>query len=177
MVAVMAFPFIVFPHPGANDAIGLADAEWPLVLLEIVGAVAAYVVFRGQRGAMVRAALGVFGLGAGVSLVVGLFVFGSLSNDRYGPLLVFPPIIGLVGLIGIVVAVAAGSRHRLQLIRGAYYGAALAFGFGGWTLVRGSRAWLYAPYGFDLFLLVLVFGVGLVYLAPNPVVSRPAPPG
>ncbi len=173
----MAFPGIVFPNPHTNDAIGLADAEWPLILLDVVGAVAAYVVFRGERGAMVRAALGVFLVGAAASLVVGLFVFGNLSDDRYGPLLVFPPIIGLVGLIGIVVAVAAGSRHRLQLVRGAYYGAAVAVGFGGWTLVRGARAWLLAPYGFDLFLLILVLGVGLVYLATNPAVSRPAPPG
>lgn len=173
----MAFPGIVFPHPGTNDAIGLADAEWPLVLLEMVGAVAAYVVFRGQRGAWVRAALGVFLLGAALSLVVGLFVFGNLSNDRYGPLLVFPPVIGLVGLVGIVIAVAAGSSYRLQLIRGAYSGGAVALGFGAWTLVRGARAWLVAPYGFDLFLLILVFGAGLVYIGTGPAVRRSTPLG
>jgi hypothetical protein len=173
----MAFPLSVFPHPSTNDAIGLADAEWPLLLVEIAGAVVAYVVFRGERGALIRAGIGVLLLGGAIVLVVGLLAFGNLSNDRFAPLLFFPPVIGLAGLAGLVVAVAAGFRYRDWLLRGARYGLGLALGFAGWTLVRGARAWLQAPYGFDLLLLLGVFGVGIVVLGTSPNVKRAAPPG
>lgn len=168
----MAFPEIFFPHPRTNDAIGLSDAEWPLLLLEIAGAVVAYVVFRGEVGTLIRAAIGIFLLGAAIALVVGLLVFGNLSDDRFAPLLFFPPIIGLLGISGIVVAIAAGNRRWSWLLRGAGYGLALAFFFGAWTLIRGARAWLLAPYGFDLLLLIGVLGVGLVVLGTSPDVRR-----
>lgn len=168
----MAFPLFVFPHPKTNDAIGLADAEWPLFLLELAGAVVAYVVFRGKVGALIRVAIGVLLLGAAISLVVGLLVFGNLSDDRFGPLLFFPPVLCLVGLAGLVVGIAAGHMYRSWLLRGAGYGIGFAFFFGAWTLVRGARAWLLAPYGFDLLLLIGVLGVGAVVLGTSPNVRR-----
>lgn len=160
--AVLLFPSVVFPHPGTNDAIAIADAEWPLMLLEVVGAVAAYAIFRGWRGAFIRSGIGVFLFGAGVSLVVGLLVFGNLSNDRFAPLLFFPPVFGLLGLVGIVVAVASGVQFRGELLRGAGYGLAFAVVFGAFTLRRGAADWLLAPYGFDLILLIGILGVGIV---------------
>lgn len=177
MLAVLSFPNLAFPHPMTNDAIGLSDAEWPLLLLEVAGAVTVYAVFRGWRGAVIRAGVGVFLFGAAISLVVGLLVFGNASNDRFAPLLLFPPVFGLVGLAGIVVAVAAGVQFRRDLVRGAGYGLAFAFAFGSWSLVRGARAWLLAPYGFDLILLIGVLGVGLVVLGTSPNLKKSAAPG
>lgn len=174
MLAVMAFPYVVFPHHRVNDAIWLADAEWPLLLLEIAGAVVVYVVFRDWRGAMIRTSVGVFLFVAALALVLALLTFGNLSDDRFAPLLFFPPVLALAGLVGIVVAVAAGVGYRRELLRGVYYGAVFAFAFGAWTLVRGARAWLEAPYGFDLLLLILVMGVALVVLGTSPNLKRAA---
>ena len=176
-MAVIGFPGVVFRHPATNEAIGLADAEWPLLIVEIAGAAVAYVVFRGERGALIRVAIGVFLLGSAIALVVGLFAFGNLSDDRFAPLLFFPPVIGLAGLTGIVVAVAAGFEHRWWLLQGVGYGVAFAFAFGTLALVRGARAWLLAPYGFDLLLLIGVLLVGLVVLGTSPNVGPAVRPG
>ena len=165
---MFAFPLVVFPHPRPNDAIWLADAMWPLLLVEIAGAVAVYAVFRGERGAVVRTGLGVLLVGAAITLVVSLFAFGNLSNDRFAPLVFFPPVLAITGIVGIVVAVAAGVSHRRELILGAYIGLVLALGFAAWTLIRGARAWLQAPYGFDVLLLLLVLGAGMVVLGTSP---------
>lgn len=173
----MLFPGLVFPHPSTNEAIVLSDLEWPLLLLTMAGAVAAYIVCRGELGAVVRAGIGVLLLGAAIALVVGLLAFGNLSDDRFAPLLFFPPVIGLVGLAGMVVAVAAGVHHRQDLVRGALYGLAFALFFGAWTLTRGARAWLLAPYGFDLLVLMAVLGVGVVVLGTSQNVRRTAPHG
>ena len=168
LVAVIGFPELAFPHPATNEAIWLADAEWPVLLLEVAAAVAAYFLFRGSRGALIRAGVGVFLLGAALGLVLGLLFFGNTSNDRFAPLLVFPPVLGLAGLVGIVVAIAAGGAHRAELLRGGGYGLAFAVVFGVWILTRGARAWLLAPYGLDVILLMGVFGVGMVVFLTNP---------
>jgi hypothetical protein len=174
--AVVAFPLAVFPHPRINDAIWLADLLWPLLLVEIGAAAVVYAVFRGERGAVIRMGLGVLLVGSALTLVVSLFVFGNLSNDRFAPLVFFPPVLAITGIAGIVVAVAAGVRRRRELIVGVYYGLALAFFFAAWTLTRGARAWLQAPYGFDLLLLLLVLGVGMVVLGTSPNVWALASP-
>jgi hypothetical protein len=176
MLAVLAFPLVVFPHPRTNDAIWLADALWPLLLVEIAGAVVVYAVFRGERGAVIRMGLGVLLVGSSITLVVSLFAFGNLSNDRFAPLVFFPPVLAITGIVGIVVAVAAGVSHRRELILGAYIGLVLALGFGAWTLTRGARAWLQAPYGFDVLLLLLVLGAGMVVLGTSPNVWALAAP-
>jgi hypothetical protein len=168
ILAVMAFPLWVFPHPRTNDAIGLADAEWPLLLLGVAGAAVAYAVFRGERGAIIRMGLGLLLVGSAITLVVALFAFGNLSNDRFAPLLFFPPVLAITGIAGIVVAVAAGVRYRQELILGAFTGLVMALGFAAWTLLRGARAWLEAPYGFDLLLLLLILGGAVVVLGTSP---------
>ena len=83
------FPGLVFPHPGVSDAIALSDAEWPVLLVVVAGASTAFAVFRGEPGVVVRAALGVFLLGVAAVLVLDLILFGNLSNDRFGPLILF----------------------------------------------------------------------------------------
>lgn len=171
------FPGLMFAQPNTNDAIGLADAEWLLLLGTIGGAVAAYASVRGARGAAVRAALGVFLLGAAAALVLGLVVFGNLSNDRFGQLIFFPPIIGAVGLAGMVVAVVTGRGRGRELARGAVYGVVAALVVALWVLARGSRDWLLAPYGFDILAAILVLSGALVMLAASPFVRTAAPPG
>jgi hypothetical protein len=177
ILAVMAFPLAAFPHPGTNDAIGLADAEWPLLIAEVAAVVVVYFTFRGAGGAIVRSSIGVFLFGAAVALVVGLLVFGNLSDDRFAPLLFFPPVLGLLGLVGIVVAIAAHHRERRQLRLGVVNGLTLAVFFGAWLLIRGSRAWLLAPYGFDYLLLLGVLVAGLIVLGTSPAVGRSRPRG
>lgn len=172
VLAVMAFPLIVFPHPRTNDAVALADLEWPLLLIEVVLAIVAYVVFKEARGALIRAGLGVYLFASALVLVVGLFAFGNLSNDRFAPLLFFPPVLAVLGLAGAVVAIAAGHRYRPALLRGAGIGLAVAGGFGAWTFARGARAWLEAPYGFDILLLLGVLGVGVVVLGTSPNIPK-----
>ena len=164
----MAFPGLAFPRPGTNDAIWLGDVEWPLILVEVGGAVAIYAAFGGWRGAVIRAGVGVLLFGSALALVAALLVFGNFSNDRFAPLLIFPPIFGLVGLAGVIVAIAAGIQYRSELLLGAGYGFVFALFFGIWTFTRGARAWLLAPYGFDLMLLIGVLAVGLVVLGTSP---------
>ena len=168
---------MLFSNPGVNDAIGLADAELPLLLVVLGGAVAVYAVFRDEGGTVVRIAVGSFLVGAAVALVVGLLTFGNMSNDRFAPLIFFPPVIALVGLIGIVMAVAAPRREPQDLIRGAFYGLALAVFFGAVLLTRGARDWLLAPYGFDLILLMLVLGAILIMVGAGSRVRNGPPRG
>lgn len=171
------FPGLMFSQPNTNDAIGLADAEWLLLLGTIGGAVVAFVVVRGARGTTVRAGLGVFLLGAAAALVLGLVVFGNASNDRFGQLIFFPPVIAAVGLAGIVVAVVTGGGRRRELARGAAYGVVAAVVVALWVLARGSRDWLLAPYGFDILAAILVLSGALVMLAASPFVRAATPPG
>ncbi|HSP09986.1 MAG TPA: hypothetical protein VLU92_10370 [Candidatus Dormibacteraeota bacterium] len=167
IVALWLLPTVAFPNPRTNDAIALSDLEWLLILLVVAGTAAALAAFRGAVAALVRAALGVFLIGAALSLVVGLMVFGNLSNDRFGPLLFFPPIFALLGLVSLVVGVGAGGPHKQELLVGAGYGLMAAVGFGAWTLARGSRDWLLAPYGFDIIALILILGAVLVLIGSS----------
>jgi hypothetical protein len=171
------FPGLMFPQPNTNDAIGLTDAEWLILLGIIGGAVGAIAVFHGARGTAVRTALGVFLLGSAAALVVGFLVFGNTSNDRFGQLIYFPPVIALVGLIGLVVGVAASGAHKSELFRGALYGLAAAVIIAVWVLIRGARDWLLAPYGFDILAAILILGGALVMLVASPFVRTAAPPG
>ncbi|HEX2680202.1 MAG TPA: hypothetical protein VHQ03_02820 [Candidatus Dormibacteraeota bacterium] len=165
LTGLWLFPLAVFPNPGANDAIVLSDLEWPLLLLGLSGVIVALLAFRGLRGTVVKMALGVLLIGVAIDLVIGLFVFGNLSNDRFLPLLFLPPLIGAVGLVAMVVALT--SRARAELFRGTAYGIAAAIIVGAWMLVRGARDWLLAPYGFDVLVLIIVVGAAVVILGPQ----------
>ena len=171
------FPGLMFSQPNANDAIGLADAEWLILLGIISGAVGAIAVFHGARGTAVRTALGIFLLGSAVALVLGLLEFGNFSNDRFVQLIYFPPVLALVGLVAIVVGVAASGAHKSELFRGALYGLAAAVIIAVWVLIRGARDWLLAPYGFDILAAILILSGALVMLVASSFVRTAAPPG
>lgn len=155
-------PSLIFQRPGTNDAIFLSDFELPLLLVALLGLVIAVAVFRGHAAVVTRVGLGVFLMGAAAGLVVGLAVFGNLTNDRFAPLLFLPIPVGLAGLAALAVGLA-GSRLRLpEVIRGAVYGAIGAVVVAIWILLRGGRDWLLAPYGFDVVALIIVVGVAVV---------------
>jgi hypothetical protein len=177
LVGLWLLPSLLFPRPGTNDAIVLSDLELPLVLLEIAGVACALALIRGPSATLVRLALGVFLLGVAVDLVIGFVVFGNLSNDRFGALLLLPVPIGVTGLVALVVGVATGASARRDIARGVVNGLGAAVVVGVWTQVRGARDWLLAPYGLDIVLLVLVLGVALAVLPGADRVRDSAPPG
>jgi len=66
-----------------------------------------------------------------------------------------------------VVALAVGlalSPPRAQLLQGAIFGVVAAAFVCAWILLRGSRDWLLAPYGFDVLVLAVVVGAAIVVL-------------
>jgi hypothetical protein len=178
LIAVLAllwvFPIVLFSHPETNEAIWLSNLEMLLLLAELAGLVAVLVIRR-EHATVMRIALGIFLLGVAADFVIGLVAFGNMSNDRFLPLLFFPVPFGLAGLVTLVVGLALGGMRRPELLRGAGYGLGAAGVVGAWILLRGSRDWLLAPYGFDILVLILVIGAGVVVLSGN--VRKPAAGG
>lgn len=64
-------------------------------------------------------------------------VFGNNSNDRFAALVFLPFVAGLIGLVVVAIGIASSARQ------------------------------LPAPYGFDIFALILVVGTAVVFLAPG----------
>lgn len=165
LVALWLFPLVFFANPGTNDAIWLSNLELLLILAVWGGPVVA-VVRAGHRRSLVCVGLGVFLIGAAAALVLGLAVFGNMSDDRFLPLLFLPPALAIPGVVLIVMGVVL-SNNRRELLRPAAYGAAAAVFIGAWILIRGSRDWLLAPYGFDELAAIVVVGAALVTLRPS----------
>ncbi|TME66637.1 MAG: hypothetical protein E6I50_10460 [Chloroflexi bacterium] len=80
-------------------------------------------------------------------------------------------------MVGLIVSLLTGSPRRSDIVRGAVYGVAAAAVFGVWTMARGSKDWLLAPYGFDILLLILVLGIALAVLPIRASVRSPEAPG
>ena len=120
----------------------------------------------GQHRAAVCIELGVFLIGVAAAMLLGLMAFGNLSNDRFLPLIFLPPLIASPGLLLVVIGlVLRGSRR--ELLRAAAYGVVAAIALAVWILVRGSRDWLLAPYGFDVIVLILIVGAAVAMLRPQ----------
>lgn len=162
-----------FRTRGANDAIELSGLEFVVLLLGGAGLVVTLFAARQRRGA-VGVGSGVFLLGVAVALVVGLIVFGNLSNDRFAPLLFLAPLFGFAGLVTFLAGLAFGGVRR-DLILFAASGFVAAVVVAVWTLIRGSRDWLLAPYGFDIAVLAVVLGAAVAMLAAR--VGQPRTPG
>jgi hypothetical protein len=166
LVVLWVFPIVLFSHPETNEAIWLSNLEMLLLLAGLVGLVAVLVIRR-EHATVMRIALGIYLLGVAADFVIGLVAFGNMSDDRFLPLLFFPVPIGLAGLVTFVVGLGLSGMRRPELFRGAGYGLAAAAVVGIWILLRGSRDWLLAPYGFDIVVLILVIGAGVVLLGGN----------
>ena len=162
LVALWLFPLVVFPKPGANDAIWLANLQLLLILLGAVGTIAA-VVLSGSRRAEVCVELAVLLIGSGAAMLLGLAVFGNLTNDRFLPLVFLPPLIAGPGLFLLLIGLLLRGNRR-DVLTAATYGAVGAVVVAVWILVRGARDWLLAPYGFDELAVMLVIGAGLMAL-------------
>ena len=168
MVAAIAllwlFPIVLFPHPSTNEAIALSNLEWLILAAGLAGLVVLLIRLPPSASA-IRISLGIFLLGAAASLLIGLFAFGNFQDDRFLPLLFLPFPIGLAGVVTLGVGLAL-RPHRAQLSQAAIFGVVAAAFSCGWILLRGSRDWLQAPYGFDVLLLIVVVGGAIVVLSP-----------
>jgi len=164
LVLLWVFPSVLFPHPSTNEAIELSALELPVLLAGLLGLVAAIVVFRGRQSTVLRVGLGVFLLGVAADFVLGLSAFGNLSDDRFMPLLFLPVPIGLAGLLTLITGFIGMGRARRDILLGAGIGFAAAAFVAVWTLVRSSRDWLQAPYGFDIAVLIVVVGVVVAFV-------------
>jgi hypothetical protein len=163
IVVLWVFPMVLFPQPSTNEAIELSNLEWLVLLAGLAGLVV--VLIRLPRSATAaRIGLGIFLLGAAAALVIGLLVFGNLQDDRFLPLLVLPVPIGGAGVVALAVGLALGPS-RAQVLQGVIFGAAAAVFAGAWIVLRGSRDWLLAPYGFDVLVLLPVVGSAIVVLS------------
>ena len=163
IVVLWVFPAVLFPHPSTNEAIELSSLEWLVLGVGLVGLVV--VLIRLPRSASAaRIGLGVFLLGVAAAFVIGLLVFGNFQDDRFLPLLVLPIPIGGAGVVSLAVGLAL-SPPRAQVLQGVIFGVAAGLFVGAWILLRGSRDWLLAPYGFDVLVLLLVVGSAIVVLS------------
>ena len=158
LAILWAFPPVAFPNPGTNDAIWLSNLELALLLLGGFGLTAA-VVRSGPRRAVICAGLGVFVIGSAAALLLGFAVFGNNSNDRFLPLLFLPPLIAGPGFLLILIGLVL--RRDRDLLRAGALGVLAAALVAAWVLLRGSRDWLLAPYGFDEIAVILVLGAAL----------------
>jgi dipeptide/tripeptide permease len=157
------FPSIVFPKPGVNDAILLADLTLPLVGMVLLADIVLVLIGNGRRWSTAAPlALGIYLLGVVLAFVVGSNSFANMAEDRFDPLFYLP---GLFLIAGIVVLIV-GLRRRIEgsaragMIIGGMASALLVV----WMVVRGPRDWLRAPYGFDI-LLLIAFASVVVYVA------------
>jgi hypothetical protein len=168
LAVLWVLPPLVFPHPGTNDAIDLSSLEPPVLLVGLVGLVIAIVRSRGAQHVRISAGLGVFFIGVAADFVVGLAAFGNTSNDRFAAI-VFGPFAFGGAALGVLISglLTRGTDRpsRSDLLRGAGYGLAAASAVAAWVLVRGSRDWLLAPYGFDVLLAILVLGAAVAWLS------------
>ena len=158
LAILWAFPSVAFPNPGTNDAIWLANLELALLLLGGVGLTVA-VVRGGPRRAVISAGLGAFVVGSAAALLLGFAVFGNNSNDRFLPLVFLPPLLAGPGFLLILIGLLL--RRDRDLLRAGAVGGVAAVVVAAWVLLRGSRDWLLAPYGFDEIAVVLVVGAAL----------------
>jgi hypothetical protein len=160
-VALWIFPAVVFPAPAANDAMVLANLTLPVVAIELLGGtgLAAAGAAR-QRNGGGAVAMGTFFAGVAVAFGIALVAVGNMSDDRFMPLLFLPVPFVVFGIAIFAIGFARGGAG--ELVFGVTAGAVAAALLLGWLLIRGSRDWLLAPYGFDVFMLIAL-EAGLSY--------------
>lgn len=164
-IALWVMPGALFAHPGANDAIQLS-ALGPLVFLItlVVTVLFPLVMRRLGRGTVGSVGVGVLVLGLLPAFGTAIVMFGNFQNDRFAPLFLSPVLAVPAGIVVLVLSVGTGSSTSRQRWQAAALGVGAAVLVTLWILGRGAAVWLLAPYGFDLYLLILLAAVSLAFL-------------
>jgi hypothetical protein len=151
--ALWVFPALVFPAPGVNDAMVLADLSLPVVGAILVGSIVLLIagLVRGWP-ASGPVALGAFLIGVAAAFVISLLTIGNMSNDRFMPLLFFPAPFATAGIV--VLAVGLTRRTPGAVGSGLVVGGIATACLLAWMLARGAQDWLLVPYGFDVLLFI-----------------------
>ena len=164
-IALWVMPGALFAHPGANDAIQLSYLG-PLVFLItlVVTGLLPLVMRRLGRGTVGSLGVGVLLLGLLPAFGTAIAVFGNFQNDRFAPLFLSPVLAVLAGSVVLVLSVGMGSSTSRERWRAVALGVGAAILVTLWILGRGAADWLLAPYGFDIYLLILLAAVSLTFL-------------
>lgn len=178
LVLLWVMPGALFPRPGINEALELATLG-PLLYLVVLGAGLASLVGVAVFGWKVEGpvGLGVFLLGLAAAFVLAIATFGNFSDDRFLPLFFTPVLAVPVGAVIVVAGLAMRSRRRGRLLIGAARGAMAAGVVALWLLARGAADWLQAPYGFDVYGLIAVGAVTVLFLGAEVSFRLPLPRG
>ncbi len=165
LAALWMFPVVFFANPGANDAQILWTVPLPIAGLTLLASLAAVIAER-AKGLSISSsvALGTYVVGVALVFLIGLATVANLSNDRFWPFLLVPVAFAPTGIVLLLVALFGRSTTWAAPSRGLVIGGAAALLLLVWMLARGSRDWLLAPYGFDIWLLISLEAL-VVFLA------------
>ena len=168
LVLLWVMPGALFPRPGVNEALELATLG-PLLYLVTLGAGLASLVGVAVFGWKMEGpiGLGVFLLGLAAAFVLAIASFGNFSDDRFLPLFFTPVLAVPAGMAIVVAGLVMRSQRRGRLLLGAVRGVVAAGVVAGWLLARGAADWLHAPYGFDVYGLIAVSAVTVLFLGAD----------
>ena len=178
LVLLWVMPGALFPRPGVYEALELATLG-PLLYLVVLGAGLASLVGVAVFDWKVEGpvGLGVFLLGLAAAFVLAIASFGNFSDDRFLPLFFTPVLAVPAGVVIVVAGLAMRSRRRGRLMLGAARGAVAAGVVALWLLARGAVDWLQAPYGFDVYGLIAVGAVTVLFPGAEVRFRLPLPRG
>jgi hypothetical protein len=168
LVLLWVMPSVLFPHPGANDALALSALGPLLYLLTLFAAVLSLVgVALRDWQAEGAVGLGAFVLGVATAFVLAIVTFGNFSNDRFAALFLTPVLAGPVGTALIIGGLLMRSRRRGRPLLGVLRGVVAAVIVALWLQARGANDWLQAPYGFDVYVLITVAAIAVLFLSAD----------
>lgn len=166
LVLLWIMPGALFPHPGTNDAIELSALGPLLYILTLIAALISLGGV-GRLGWKAEGPVGVgaFLLGVAAAFVLAIVTFGNFSNDRFAALFLTPILAVPVGAALTIAALTMRARRRGRPLIGAVRGVVAAVVVSLWIEARGATDWLQAPYGFDVYALITVAAVAVLFLS------------
>lgn len=174
LVLLWVMPGVLFPHPGVNDVLwlsALGPLLYLLTLIAALGSLAGVALLDWKAEGAVG--LGAFVLGVATAFVLAIATFGNFSNDRFAALFLTPVLGGPVGTALIIGGLLMRSRRRGRPLLGALRGVGAAIIVALWLQARGANDWLQAPYGFDVYALIAVAAIAVLFLSAD--ARRPIP--
>jgi hypothetical protein len=174
VVLLWMMPAVLFPHPGANDALALSALGPLLYLLTLIAALLSLggVALLGWK-AEGAVGVGAFVLGVATAFVLAIVTFGNFSNDRFAALFLTPVLGGPVGTALIIGGLVMRSHRRGRPLLGVLRGVVAAIIVALWLQARGANDWLQAPYGFDVYALIASAAIAVLLLSAD--ARRPIP--